>query len=243
MSRQDARAPRDLVRAAAAPYLGIAFWTWCFAKGKLGGDPAFATLSTEGLIPDGARLLDLGCGMGLLGAWLHAGRQRHEAGDWPASWPAPPRIAAYRGIECSRRDVTLAQRALHGPASIEVGDIRTAPFETSDVVVILDVLHYLGAADQEAVLARVRACLPPTGSLLLRVGDAAAGRSFRFSTWVDHVVLFFRGQRTQAFHCRSATAWQELLISLGFAVRVVSRYQGATYANVLFQCEPIQEAP
>lgn len=238
MTPQDARAHRALVRAAAAPYLRNAFWTWCFAKGKLGGDPAFVTLFAEDLIPEGARLLDLGCGMGLLGAWLLAGRQRHEVGAWPRSWPQPPRIAAYRGIEWSRRDVALAHRALGGQALVETGDIRTADFASADVVVILDVLHYLGAADQEAVLSRVRACLPPTGRLLLRVGDAAAGRSFRISTWVDRLVLLFRGQRAAAFHVRSAAEWQELLTGQGFNVRLVSRHEGATYANVLFLCEP-----
>jgi hypothetical protein len=48
------------------------------------------------------------------------------------------------------------------------------PLPDCDLVVILDVLHYVDHAAQAALLARVRRRWHPQGRLLLRVGDTDA---------------------------------------------------------------------
>ena len=228
---------RRLVQAAAASYRPAGRYAWHFARGKLAGDPAFAGLLQRGLIPAGARILDLGCGVGLLSAWLRAAQTLHAAGDWPAGWPAPPAAASMRGIELRARDVTLARAALsHGadPAcAFEHGDLRSADFGRADAVVILDVLHYLHPAAQEDVLARVRAALTDGGVLLLRVGDAGAGLRYRLSAWVDRVVTRAHGQRGMRLHGRPLAAWIGVLQTLGFAVDAVPMSAGTLFANVL----------
>lgn len=210
---------RRLVEAASEPYRAASRFAWYFARGKLGGDPAFRHFLEERLIPHGARLLDLGCGQGLLAALLAA------AGT--------PRLAAYRGIELMRRDVARAHRALGAGCGVEQGDLRRASFGEADAVVILDVLHYMPIGDQDDVLRRVRAALSPGGVLLLRVGDAAAGLSFRLSNWVDWTVVFARGHGATRFHCRTMAQWHAALGALGFAVRAVPMSAGASFANVL----------
>ncbi|MGH8609838.1 MAG: methyltransferase type 11, partial [Gammaproteobacteria bacterium] len=103
---------RALLDAAAAPYLSAGHFAWHFARGKLAGDPAFLALLERGLIPDNARILDLGCGQGLLASWLLSARALFEAGHWPTQWPAAPKPMAYRGVELMPRDVRRARRAL-----------------------------------------------------------------------------------------------------------------------------------
>ena len=228
---------RRLAQAAAAAYRPAGRYAWHFARGKLAGDPAFAGLLQRGLIPTGARILDLGCGRGLLAAWLRAAQALHAAGDWPAGWPAPPGSASVRGIELRARDVNLARAALgHGadPAcAFEHGDLRSADFGRADAVVILDVLHYLDLAAQDGVLARVRDALTDGGVLLLRVGDAGAGLRYRLSAWVDRVVARARGQRGMRLHGRPLAAWVGALQALGFAVDAVPMSAGTLFANVL----------
>ncbi|HEY0634679.1 MAG TPA: methyltransferase type 11, partial [Gammaproteobacteria bacterium] len=90
---------KTLVDQATEPYRASGRFAWYFARGKLRGDPVFAGLLELGAITDGAQLLDLGCGQGLLASWLAAARRLYEAGLWHADWPAPPRLAAYRGVE------------------------------------------------------------------------------------------------------------------------------------------------
>jgi SAM-dependent methyltransferase len=208
-----------LVEAASAPYRAAGRFAWHFARGKLGGDPAFRHLLEARLIPAGARVLDLGSGQGLLGALLAA------AGE--------PGIASYRGIELMARDVARAHRARGAASGVEHGDIRKADFGAADAVVILDVLHYMEPADQDDVLRRVRRALAGGGVLLLRVGDAAAGLPFRLSNWVDWTVALVRGHGATRFHCRSVAQWRSALEALDFQVRAVPMSRGTPFANVL----------
>jgi len=222
-----------LVDAAAAPYRPTGRFAWHFARGKLAGDPAFVKLLQCGLIPAHARVLDLGCGQGLLASWLLAAQRAHAAGNWPQAWPAPPQTTALRGVELMASDVSRANAALGDAARFEQGDIRSAPFGNADAVVILDVLHYIDRPAQDAVLRRVREALTPGGVLLLRVGDAAAGLPFRISNWVDFIVTRARGHRTAHLYCRPLEEWMQVLQSLGFTVKPMPMSQGTPFANVL----------
>ncbi|MBP8265445.1 MAG: methyltransferase type 11, partial [Zoogloea sp.] len=62
----------QIATEAAAAYRRAGPWAYRFALGKLSGDPLFAALLAPGLLPARARYLDLGCGQGLLAAWLLA---------------------------------------------------------------------------------------------------------------------------------------------------------------------------
>lgn len=131
------------------------------------------------------------------------------------------------------RDVQRARMALGPGCEISQGDIRSAEFGTPDAVIILDVLHYIPREEQLQVLKRARAALPPHGLLLLRIGDAEGGLRFRYSQWVDKLIMFLRGHATVATHCRSAGQWSELLSECGFEVQAAPMSHGTRFANVL----------
>lgn len=222
-----------LVDAAAAPYRQAGRFAWHFARGKIGGDPAFFEMLRLGLIAPHARILDLGCGQGLLASTLVAADALHARGAWPERWPPAPSGIRVRGVELMPRDVERGRHALGDGAIIEQGDIRSAAFGSVDAVVILDVLHYIPHTDQEQVLRRVRDALSAGGVLLLRVGDAAAGLPFRVSQGVDRVVTFVRGHRLGQLYCRPLREWIDVLTEFGFAVEALPMSQGTPFANVL----------
>ncbi len=223
---------KTLVDAAAAPYRNCGRFSWHFARGKLTYDPVFAEILARGLIPDGAHLVDLGCGQGLLSSWLTAARSAWARPAWPAAWPQPPRLASYHGIDRAHRDVAWAQEALT-VGTVTCGDIRTSAFGPANVVAIFDVLHYIDRAAQDRVLERVRAALTPGGLLLLRIGDAAAGWRFRITRWVDLVMISLHRRRWQRLHCRPLKAWLAHLRALGFEVAAVPASTRTPFANVL----------
>ena len=216
--------PRHLLDAATAPYRSAGRFAYHFARGKLGGDPAFGMIQASDWIRPGMRVLDLGCGQGLLASLLDvAGRD-----------------CQVHGIELMPADVRRAESALaatiaRGRASFVCDDIRRADFGQAPVAVILDVLHYIDLADQQAVLERLRDALAPDGLLLLRVGDADGGLPFRISNWVDRTVTFIRGHRLGRLYCRPLSAWVTALEALGFRVRTVPASQGTPFANVLLE--------
>ncbi|RYF39735.1 MAG: class I SAM-dependent methyltransferase [Comamonadaceae bacterium] len=234
----EAQTVRALIDRAAAPYRAAGRYAWHFARGKLGGDPAFAALLARGLLSGRGRVLDIGCGQGLLTAWLLAASEEAGQGRWPSGWPAAPQPAHVHGIELMQHDVDRAEQALRpavqaGRASFEAADMCAASFGQVDAVVILDVLHYVPVAAQDEVLRRVRDALAPGGVLLLRVGDASAGLPFRISNWVDFLVTTLRGHRLTRLHCRPLEEWRRVLASLGFTVQAQPMSEGTPFANVL----------
>jgi SAM-dependent methyltransferase len=239
---EPAAAWRQLVAAASAPYRPSSRWAYHWARGKLTRDPVFRGLLERGDLTGQRplRVLDIGCGQGLIAALLQACAEQQRAGRWPAAWGAPPAASAYTGIELMARDVARAQAALArlplAPRFV-CADMCQAPFPACDRVVILDVLHYVDHAAQLDVLQRVRRALqqrPEGGRLLLRVGDMAEGRGFAASQWVDRLVTWARGHRVPPTFGRPLVQWQQLLQGLGFAsVRAVPQSQGTPFANVL----------
>jgi SAM-dependent methyltransferase len=224
---------RRLIDRASESYRAAGRFAYHFARGKLGRDPVFCRLLELGLISGDARILDLGCGQGLLAAWLLSARELYDASDWPTQWPAPARVADIRGVDLSQAEVRRAQLALGEPARFEVGDIRRVDLGRADVVVIMDALHYVDGAAQDDLLRRVRAALPPGGLLLARVGDAGAGLGFRLSNWIDRAVALGRGNGLHRLHCRGVPDWIRVLEALGFGVETACMNGRLPFANVM----------
>jgi 2-polyprenyl-3-methyl-5-hydroxy-6-metoxy-1,4-benzoquinol methylase len=125
------------------------------ARWKLACDPAYGAVAE--LVGDRSLpLLDIGCGIGLLGQYLHA---EHAA-------------TRYMGVDHDPRKIAAAREAavaagLGGDRDFRCADAATLP-PVHGHVVMLDVLHYLPAARQQALLRAALAHLAPEGTLVIR---------------------------------------------------------------------------
>jgi uncharacterized protein (DUF2062 family)/SAM-dependent methyltransferase len=165
-----------------------------YLRAKLLGDPAAKAIVD---IADGAAnafgaVLDLGTGRGpipLLLLEMGLASSAHGI-DWDAHKIARATRAA--AVE----DAGAGIRPL--AAVFSQGDLRTAAFEPADTVLLVDALHYVRLAEQDAILDRAAAAVRPGGRILLRDADTRRGwRSWmtlaeeRFFTWIR----FNRGER------------------------------------------------
>ena len=224
---------RALARRAARRYRAEDHYARHYAYGNLTRDPFFRHLLQSGLIAPGARVLDLGCGQGVLAALYAAAHERHGVGDWPADWPAPG-ARRLRGIDVAERDIERARSAGGADAEFTCADIRRADFGAADAVVMLDVLHYVEPAAQDDVLERARRALAGGGVLLLRVADASRrGLRLRLTLAADRLAMRLRGRRVERFHLRALAAWQRRLAESGFRVETRPMSAGTPFANVL----------
>lgn len=232
LARRKAPAIHGLIEETAHRYLESGMFDWEVVRGKLRHDPVYLKLLQSGMLPSEGRLLDLGCGRGILLALLVTARERLAQGLYPEGWASPPSLELY-GIETRLGPAAVARKALGEGAAIEVADLRDAALLPARAALLLDVLHYLPAQAQEELIARAADALEPGGVLLLREADAAADWRFVATRIQERTCALARRHWRQRFHYRSAADWKRLLEAAGFTVEVQPMGMGTPYANVL----------
>ena len=230
ISRRSRRPERwsRIVRETSRRYLGSGVLQWEFAHGKLTHDPLYEAIETR---LDGLRagtVLDLGCGRGialaLLDTALRTGRDRNGGGP-----------IELRGVDRNPGAVQVARAALGDRAHLEVADLATFDPPGADVVLLLDVLHYMAAEEQVRLVARAARALRPGGRLLLREPDASDGLRFQFTRAAERLNAVARAEWSQRFHYRSEGGWLALLRGQGLAVTVSPASRGTPFSNLLFE--------
>src|SRR5699024_673334 len=127
-------------------------WERGYARGKLRTDPVFEAANRE-LSGNGLPLLDVGCGMGLLGQYLR------ECG-WRGR---------YVGIDSDRRKIASARSVTSGCGDMEFIDCDAGNLpEFHGNVAILDALHYMPTDAQQRVLADAARRIAIGGVLMIR---------------------------------------------------------------------------
>jgi len=107
----------------------------------------------------------------------------------------------------------------------------------SDVITLVDMLHYWGPGEQRALLSRCRAALRPGGRLLVREGDPSRRGGARWTRAVEAVVTKLGWNRGPAVRFRPVDELRADLEALGFRVRI-DEVAGRTHpGNVLFVCD------
>lgn len=224
-----------LAAATARKYRTCSLFDREFVRGKLRYDPVYLGLLHADLLPRRGRLLDLGCGRGILLALLRAAAELFDSNGWNSPTPAPPRELDLRGVELRPAHAAIARRALGDDAQIEVAGLSDYQPPSCAAVTMFDVLHYLHPDAQRDLIERVARALQPGGVLLIREADGAAGLRHAVTHLGERAAAIGRGRWRQPFHYRCLTDWVGLLEAHGLAVTSRSMAKGTPFSNVLIE--------
>jgi SAM-dependent methyltransferase len=198
----------DLAGRIAARYPTRFLRTYVRPKIRL--DPVYAAVFDRVGQSD-VPLLDVGCGVGLLAAYLRA-----------RGFTAP-----IRGIDHDERKVAIAAKVV-SDAAFEVADARTA-IDAKGTVVLLDLLHYFDGDDQAKILASAA-----THASTVIVRDAIRDGSWRYRlTYAQEMFSrAVRWLRAERLHFPSRDDITRPFA--GFSAEVVPLYGRTPFNNYLF---------
>ena len=155
-----------------------------YVKSKVASDPVYrAVLPRLRAVP--GPVLDVGCGIGLLGQIAREKGLAHEV----------------LGIDFDVRKIDAAREAAAGIAGLrfERGDAR-ARIDFAGSVVLLDLLHYFGAGEQRRILEAAASYARPGDAVIIR--DCINDGSWRYrATWLEETLAtslgWLRGERLE----------------------------------------------
>jgi len=176
-------------------------------------------------VPDGSRVVEVGCGHGLLAVSIAVAR---------------PGVHV-RAVDVDSRKLGAARRAARRAGVEErvqveeVGPRWQPPEHTAEVVLVGDVLYLLDDRELRRWLRGVHRALVPEGRLVVKELDAAPGRRTQLATAQERWAVERLGITVGAtVRFRAAHRWRELLESAGFEVHGMSQPRAGWHRHVLF---------
>jgi len=195
--------------------------TFYYVRGKLASDPVAGAIAALGALGD---VVDAGCGRGQLAALLLEMK----------------RATSVRGFDWDAPKIDDARRACGGlAATFETGDLRTHAIPPCDTVLLVDVLHYVDDAAQDAIVERAAKAAQ---RVLVRELDPDRGWRSRVTALQERLTTSAKYNRGERVRARSINAITCILQANGFAVRVAPCWGKTPFSNVLVIAERVTPA-
>jgi len=176
----------------------------------------------ETYIPEKGRILDFGCGHGLMTNLMAVKSKDRDV----------------IGLDPSRYKIEIAQRSINGRENIKFVQGWVANIEATKLraVTVIDVLYLMSPDDQIALLKKILFCLDVHGVLVIK--EVPAVNDLRFKVAYTKELIMVRVlKRTlgDKFFYRTEGEWENLLNEIGYKVKVTRL--GTRAPSTLFVCE------
>jgi len=169
-------------------------------------------------VPKEGKIIDIGCGYGLLANLLVLRSSKRDV----------------VGIDLSVRRISVAQKTTDNRKKIQfkLMDALDLQLGKYDTVIMSDFLHHIDCEVQEELLARCYERLPPGGLLIIEEVDSRPLWKYWFAFMSDKILNL--GER-QFFRTRQE--FQRLLQRTGFRVKTEEAAKGIPLSDTLFICK------
>lgn len=194
-----------------------------YARLKLRYDAIYSTVA-ELLVDADVPVLDIGCGIGLLGLHLRSrGFNRH-----------------YIGIDCDAAKITRARHSVDEQATLLTFETRDAIVlpSFSGSVVMLDVLHYLDHAHQRALLRSAARRVARDGVLIVRTALQEPTWRYRATLLEERLLRGCRWMHKPARHFPRREEIESTLDELGMQVTIKPLWGHTPFASFLVVATP-----
>jgi 1-acyl-sn-glycerol-3-phosphate acyltransferase len=172
------------------------------------------------LIPSKGTVLDLGCGYGFLCYMLQ--------------FTSDERYIT--GVDYDEEKIDTANNGYLKSERLKFycADVTSFPLDKYDTIVVSDVLHYLGVADQDMLLKRCFDALNEGGRLIVREGNADLDKRHKGTVLTEFfsVKLFRFNKAVNSLNFVSGERIRKLAVSKGLTVRVID--DAKFTSNVIF---------
>lgn len=172
----------------------------------------------EKYVPKEGKIIDIGCGYGLLANFLVLESSKRDV----------------TGVDLSSRRIKAAQETTDSRKNIrfQLMNVLDLEFRERDAVVMSDFLHHIDYQSQEEVLIRCYEKLSPGGFLICQEVNNRPLWKYWFAFLIDRILNV--GER-QFF--RPHQEFQGLLQRIGFSVKTRKVDQHLPLSDILFICK------
>jgi 2-polyprenyl-3-methyl-5-hydroxy-6-metoxy-1,4-benzoquinol methylase len=130
--------------------------------------------------------------------------------------------------------IARGQAALGSEAALTVEDVRHTALPKAQVIVCLDLLHYMPPEHQDALLQRCAAALEPGGLLLIRDGHSGAGFRSWVTEWSERLSTAIGRHKGDGVYFRPSEEIAEFLRANGLSVELLPCSSGTPFSNALW---------
>ncbi|HEX6853335.1 MAG TPA: DUF2062 domain-containing protein [Candidatus Polarisedimenticolaceae bacterium] len=222
---REAQSWYELVDRVTVRYLEVSIRDAEAARRALIVNPAYGFLLAEPSFASARRVIDLGCGRGLVAALA-----------LDAGLPVPAN-RGYVGVDRSERHIRVA-REVYGAIDgheFQAVDLRDFDPPAADLVVVFNTLRYLPVPSQDALLRRLGRALPPGARVFVRDIDGGAGWRAKVAVVRDLLGAWLPGRASTGLHVRRASDIRNALVAAGFDVTDRTTGRRTSPARILLE--------
>jgi 2-polyprenyl-3-methyl-5-hydroxy-6-metoxy-1,4-benzoquinol methylase len=177
-----------------------------------------------GNVPGHGKILDLGCGYGVISHML--------------ALTAPGREIT--GVDYDEEKIRVASHGfLNSPRlNFKAADIRSFEFSPQDCIILSDVLHYLPPHDQEKLLLKCMQSLNPGGGIIIRDADSNREKGHSRSRFTEFLSIGMGFNKTfdknLGLHFISTGEIERIAKAAGFMMKILDSktYSSNTYYSL-----------